>query len=78
MGDSFLAMRLHSRPRTMFDQLDDCGGMSGLSVWAQPQFRAVLAFIACIVALTVIAFISDWDKLRDEARRERNAKKRWW
>ena len=62
----------------MLDQLDNCGGMSDLSLWTQPQFRAVLAFIACVIALTAIAFLSDWDKFRNEARRERNAKKRWW
>ena len=62
----------------MLDQLDNCGGMSGLRLWTQPQFRAVLAFIACVFALTSIAFIPDWDRIRDEARRERNAKKRWW
>ena len=62
----------------MLDQLDNCGGMSGLSLWTQPQFRAVLAFIACVVAFLVVYFITDWDRMRDEARRERNAKKRWW
>ena len=58
--------------------MDDRGGAASFNLLLQPSFRAMLAFIACIVALVAIAFISDWSQLRDEARRERNAKKRWW
>jgi hypothetical protein len=43
-----------------------------------PQFCAFVAVVACIVALMFWKVIVDWDKLRAEARRERNAKKRWW
>ena len=46
--------------------------------WHDPGFRAVVAFGLCAVAFLVVYFITDWDRMRDEARRERNAKKRWW
>ena len=46
--------------------------------WTDPGFRAVVAFGLCAFAFLIVYFITDWERMRDEARRERNAKKRWW
>ena len=58
----------------------DSGGVTDSSVWGAwpPSFRAVVAFGLCAFAFLIVYFITEWDTIRDEARRERNAKKRWW
>lgn len=49
------------------------------SLWADPVFRALMGALACVVALVLIQLIDEWDKFRDEARRERHIRKnRWW
>ncbi len=50
-----------------------------MSPWADPKFRAVVGVLLCIFVLMIWKFIVDWDKMRDEARRERHIRKhRWW
>jgi len=50
-----------------------------MNPWDDPTFRALLACIACVIALVVWKFIDEWDSMRDEARRERHIRKhRWW
>jgi hypothetical protein len=47
--------------------------------WHDPGFRAVLAFMACVVALVAIVFITEWETMRADAKRERHIRKnRWW
>ena len=53
-------------------------GSAGINPWEVPAFRAWLAVVLCFVALCVIQLIHEWPKLREEAKREKHQRKRWW
>ena len=62
------------RERGLMSWYRNCSKM-----WADPGFRACLAFAACVIAFLAVCFITEWESMRDEARRERHIRKnRWW